>query len=47
MNLEMQKNVELSIETDKGTIKRPVYTPTQQSMLYQNFARLIASLPST
>lgn len=45
--LRNAKNVELSIETDKGTIKRPVYTPTQQSMLYQNFARLIASLPST
>ena len=45
--LRNAKNIELSIETDKGTIKRPVYTQTQQSMLFQNFARLIASLPNT
>lgn len=33
------------IQTNKGTIKRPVYTPTQQSTLYQNFVRLIETLP--
>ncbi|MDH0032068.1 MULTISPECIES: hypothetical protein [unclassified Acinetobacter] len=38
-------NVDLSIETDKGVIKRSVYTPTQKSTLYQNFSSLIAGLP--
>lgn len=43
--LKKAKNVELSIETDKGNIKRSVYTPSQQSMLYHNFIKLIATLP--
>lgn len=41
--LKQAQNVELSIETDKGIIKRSVYTPTHQSMLYKNFVQLIAS----
>jgi len=44
--LKKAQNVELSIETDKGNIKRSVYTPNQQSMLYHNFIKLIATLPS-
>ncbi|MCH7357561.1 hypothetical protein MMP61_18665 [Acinetobacter sp. NIPH 1958] len=44
--LDKAKNVELSIETDKGNIKRSVYTPSQQSMLYHNFVKLISTLPS-
>ena len=43
--LRNAKNVDLMIQTNKGTIKRPVYTPTQQSTLYQNFVRLIETLP--
>ncbi|MDR7015385.1 hypothetical protein [Acinetobacter sp. 3657] len=43
--LRSAKNVELSIETDKGIIQRSVYTPTQSSTLSKNFARLIATLP--
>ncbi|WP_151869814.1 hypothetical protein [Acinetobacter sp. TUM15509] len=46
LELKKAQNVELSIETDKGNIKHSVYTPTQQSTLYQNFAKLIASLPT-
>lgn len=42
--LKNVKDVELSIETNKGSIKRPVYSATQQSMLYQNFAKLINGL---
>lgn len=44
LELRNAKNVELAIATDKGSIKRSVYTPTEQSMLYQNFARLISEL---
>ncbi|MCU4582248.1 hypothetical protein KTJ32_14730 [Acinetobacter gyllenbergii] len=44
--LKKAQNVELLIETDKGNIKRSVYTPSQQSMLYHNFIKLIATLPS-
>lgn len=44
--LRKAQNVELSIETDKGNIKRSVYTPNQQSTLYQNFVKLIAGLPT-
>lgn len=44
LELRNAKNVELAIDTDKGAIKRSVYTPTQQSTLYQNFARLISEL---
>ncbi|CAM4169311.1 hypothetical protein MMP66_17505 [Acinetobacter dispersus] len=43
--LKKAQNVELSIETDKGNIKRSVYTPSQQSMLYHNFVKLITTLP--
>lgn len=44
--LSKAQNVELSIETDKGNIKRSVYTPNQPSMLYQNFVKLIANMPA-
>lgn len=43
--LRSAQNIVLSISTDKGVIKRSVYTPTQHSPLYQNFVNLIASLP--
>ena len=42
--LRNAKNVDLAIDTNKGVIKRSVYTPTQQSMLYHNFAQLITEL---
>lgn len=44
--LKKAQNVEFSIETDKGNIKRSVYTPSQQSMLYHNFVKLITTLPT-
>ncbi|VXA53998.1 conserved hypothetical protein [Acinetobacter proteolyticus] len=44
--LKKAQSVELSIETDRGNIKRSVYSPSQQSMLYHNFIKLIATLPS-
>ncbi len=37
------KNIEISIETDKGNIKRSVYSETQKSMLYLNFIKLDAT----
>ena len=33
----------ISIETDKGNIKRSVYSETQKSMLYLNFIKLDAT----
>ncbi|QER39796.1 hypothetical protein F2A31_08730 [Acinetobacter suaedae] len=38
------KNVDLAINTNKGVIKRSVYTPTQQSMLYHNFKQLMTGM---
>jgi len=45
--LRGSKNVDLSIETDKGTIKRNVYSPTVQSSLFKNFTQLISTLPNS